>query len=83
MICAMNINTINITKGETIRHYMPVALPMALPKETNLSNETLDLAANLKEIQKAEEYVNYTMNEHLAKSRLPETTGQMTQVLQL
>lgn len=47
------------------------------------SDETLDPAANLKEIQKTEEHVKYNMNVYLAKSRLPETISQMAQGLQL
>lgn len=38
-------------------------------------DETLYSAANLKEIQKTDEYVIYTMNVHLAKFRFLKTTG--------
>lgn len=46
------------------------------------ADETLGPAADLQEIQKPEEHENYAVNVHLGKSRLPETTGHMAQVLQ-
>lgn len=45
-------------------------------------DEILAPAANLKDVQKTEEHVNYTMYVHLAKSRLLETARQGAQVLQ-